>query len=277
MASTPEEPLVPPMAPEPQGPGFTEDTLTRTRSDGDPATDSQSTADTAKGEARRVQETATQQAGQVTDTAKEQAGQVATDVKAQAQQLADKTKNQLSDQAGGQLERAAEALRSLGSELAEMAERSESSGVATQLARQGADLSRQAADFISSRDPGQLLDEVRSFAARRPAGFLLGAAVAGALVGRLTRGVVSSRSSEDSAGQSLTEAPYGLPRQGIGAGSVYDTAAAPEPAPAMAQPTGWPSEQRGAAPTTEAPPIVTEPYGEEPPPGYVGSSTGGPG
>ena len=42
---------------------------------------------------------------------------------------------------------------------------------------------------LQNREPAELLDEVRSFARRKPGLFLLGAAAAGVVAGRLTRGV----------------------------------------------------------------------------------------
>ena len=45
------------------------------------------------------------------------------------------------------------------------------------------------ADRLQNREPAELLDEVRSFARRKPGLFLLGAAAAGVLAGRLTSGV----------------------------------------------------------------------------------------
>ena len=72
-----------------------------------------------------------------------------------------------------------------------MARNSEQDGVATDLARQAADKARQAAGWLADRDPGSLLDEVRSFARKKPGTYLALALGAGVLAGRLTRGLTA--------------------------------------------------------------------------------------
>ena len=72
-----------------------------------------------------------------------------------------------------------------------MARNSEQDGVATDLARQAADRAWQAAGWLTDRDPGSLLNEVRSFARRKPGTYLAIALGAGVLAGRLTRGLAA--------------------------------------------------------------------------------------
>ena len=72
-----------------------------------------------------------------------------------------------------------------------MARNSEQDGPATDLARQAADKAHQAAGWLADRDPGHLLDEVRSFARRKPGTYLAIALGAGVLAGRLTRGLTA--------------------------------------------------------------------------------------
>ncbi len=212
---------------------------------------SSSTTETAKDEAKNVKDTTAQATQQVADTAKQQAGQVAGDVKQQAQQLASQTKSELSDQATSQRDRAADSLRSIGGEFRTMAESSDQSGPGTQLARQGADLAEQMADFLAQRDPSQLLDEVRDLARRRPGGFLLGAALAGVVVGRLGRGVMSARSSDD---KSSSE--------------QFDSLRTPTSA--------MPPTAAGWSPAAAQPaPILNEPYGEQQPPAGYDPGYGG--
>lgn len=157
-------------------------------------------------QATEVAGTAKDQATQVVDTAKEQVQAVTSDVRDQTRQLAGDAREQLMDHAGSQRDRAVESLRSIGDELADMSEKAEGSGLGVQLARETGDLSRKAADFLEEREPGQLLDEVRDLARRRPGAFLLGAALAGALAGRATRGVKSAHSSDDGSDSSTTSA-----------------------------------------------------------------------
>lgn len=50
------------------------------------------------------------------------------------------------------------------------------------------------ASRLQDREPGELLDEVRRFARRKPGMFLLGAAAGGVLAGRLTSGMSAAHS-----------------------------------------------------------------------------------
>lgn len=175
-----------------------------------PSYDSASTTEAAKGEARHVKDTTARATQQVAGTAKQQTEQVAGDVKEQAQLLASQTKSELSDQAASQRDRAADGLHSLSGEFRTMADSSDQAGLGAQLARQGADLTEQAAQFLAQRDPGQLLDEIRDFARRRPGGFLVGAALAGVVVGRLSRGAMSARGSNGASQPApILNEPYG--------------------------------------------------------------------
>jgi len=68
-----------------------------------------------------------------------------------------------------------------------MADAPDQPGVAADLIRQAAERSQSVASWLENRDPGSLLDEVKSFARQRPGTFLLAAAGAGLLAGRLGR------------------------------------------------------------------------------------------
>ncbi|MEK8109106.1 phage holin family protein [Micromonospora sp. M12] len=59
---------------------------------------------------------------------------------------------------------------------------------------------QQAAGWLDEREPGEVLDEVRTYARRNPGTFLAGAAVAGLLVGRLTRGLTAPASGNGQGG-----------------------------------------------------------------------------
>jgi hypothetical protein len=154
-----------------------------------------SAAGSTQEEAKHLKDTTTQSVGEVAGTAMDQAQQVASDVKEQARKLSEDTKSQMQEQAASQRDKAVSTLRSFGDELSVMADSKgeESSGLATQLAREGSSYTYQVADFLDQREPGQLLDEVREYARRRPGTFLIGAAVAGVVVGRLTRGAVAAK------------------------------------------------------------------------------------
>ncbi len=149
------------------------------------------TTEVAKQQATEVADTAKQAGAQVADTVKEQAGQVTAEAKNQAKQLLSQAQSELSEQAAGTQQRVSEGLHALADELSGMARNSEQDGVATDLARQAADRARTAAGWLADRDPGSLLDEVRTFARRKPGTYLALALGAGVLAGRLTRGLTA--------------------------------------------------------------------------------------
>ncbi|GMA87937.1 hypothetical protein GCM10025868_31870 [Angustibacter aerolatus] len=70
-----------------------------------------------------------------------------------------------------------------------MAKGSQEQGLASDLARQVADRTHTVAGWLDDREPGDVLDEVRSFARQRPGAFIGIAALAGVVVGRLGRGL----------------------------------------------------------------------------------------
>ena len=186
--------------------------------------ESSSKTQAAKDEAAGLAQTAKDSGSQVANTAKEQGRQVATEAVDHARSLVDETRQQLSDQAGSQQQRAASGLRSLGDELGSMADSSEQAGLGAQLARQAADHAHQVAGWLDSRDPKALLEDVRGFARRRPGTFLLGAALAGLAAGRLTRAGVDNARSDDGSSpapdSSIAVVPAG---QNAGVSSAYPT------------------------------------------------------
>lgn len=148
---------------------------------------SASTTGTAKDEASAVAGHAAGEVKNVAGTAKAEAANVATEVKTSARGLMLQAKADFTDQAGAQQQKAAEGIRAVSSQLSTMAEASDQPGVATDLVRQAAERSQSVATWLESRDPGSLLEEVKSFARQRPGTFLMVAAGAGLLAGRLGR------------------------------------------------------------------------------------------
>jgi hypothetical protein len=159
-----------------------------------------STTDVAKDQATDVAQTAADAGQRVAGTAKDEAANVATEATRQAQDLLAQTRTELHDQAAAQQQRTASGIRSLSAELGSMAERSDQSGTATELVRQASAKAGEIAGWLEQRDPGSLVQELKSFARRRPGTFLALAAGAGLAAGRLTRGAVdASRNDPDSA------------------------------------------------------------------------------
>jgi len=155
---------------------------------------SEGVAGTARDEAGQLKETSAEAAHQVAETVKDKASDVTSDAREQTRRLASQTRDELVGQVSQQQERAANGLRSVSDELREMAEHGES-GLGAQLARHGADFTSQAADFLQQHEPGDVLDEVRGFARRKPGTFLLLAAAAGVVAGRLTRALAAGGTS----------------------------------------------------------------------------------
>jgi hypothetical protein len=212
-------------------------------------------ATAAKDQAGQVGQSAAQAGGQVAQTTKEQAANVVGEAKQQARDLVGEARTQVGDQAGQQKGRAVEGLRSLAGELDDMAQQGGQSGLATEVAKQVASRAHGLADHLDRHEPAELLDQVRSYARRRPVVFLAGAAVLGVLAGRLTRNLASG---DDDGPAAL---PGGSGQQALTTGSGYGTPAAyreyeaVEPVPAATYET-----------------VVTDPAGT---PGYQPDYTGG--
>ena len=157
-------------------------------------------------------------AGQrVAETASDQGTQVAREARAQARDLLGQARDQVTEQARSTQSQAADGLHSLAGELREMADGGERQGVASDLAAEAADRLGSLADWLGRREPGDLVDEVRRLARRRPGAFLIGAAVAGVLAGRLTRGTIDAKrdtSDADYNGQGYGNQGYGSPAYG---------------------------------------------------------------
>jgi hypothetical protein len=172
------------------------------------APDGNGTAEVAREQAAAVRQHAASAGGDIAQTTKEQGREVAAETGRQARDLAQEARTQLREQTVAQRDRATSSLRALGDELEQMAERGGQSGPATEIAHQAADRVRGVARFLENREPGDLLEEVRSYARRRPGAFLAGAAVAGVLVGRVVK---ASRAAEPAtaSGPSSASGPDG--------------------------------------------------------------------
>jgi hypothetical protein len=149
-------------------------------------------AQTSKQAGAEVASSAAQAGSEVAQSAAERAKDVAEETKRQARDLIGEARQQLQNQAGAQHSSLVSNLRQLGDELGSMADNSSQSGVATELVSQAHDRVNTVAGWLEARQPGDLLGEARRYAQRHPGTFLLGAALAGALAGRLTRGVVAA-------------------------------------------------------------------------------------
>lgn len=211
-------------------------------------------AETARDEAGQLKETSAEAARQVAGTVKERASDVTSDAREQTRRLADQTRNELVGQASRQKQRAVNGLRSVSDELRGMAEHGQS-GLGTQLARHGADVTNQAADYLQQHEPGDLLEEVRGFARRKPGTFLLVAAAAGVVAGRLTRALAAGGTGTPSSNGSMRG--NGVREQSVGPVAADDYLVPPPPAPVGAPTVG----------PTSAPPPSPRPVAPDPDPG----------
>jgi hypothetical protein len=148
---------------------------------------SPSKKEAAKEEASSLAGQAKGAAQNVAGTAKAEAANVASEVRTNTKDLLHQAKSDLASQAEAQQQKAAEGIRTISSQLRSMADAPEQPGVASDLIRQAAERSESVASWLDNRDPGSLLNEVKSFARQRPGTFLLLAAGAGLLAGRLGR------------------------------------------------------------------------------------------
>jgi hypothetical protein len=233
--------------------------------------------DVAKDEAANVAGHAAGAAQNVAETAKTEAKNVANEAKNSARDLLHQAKSDLTDQAGTQQAKAAEGIRNISSQLRTMADAPDQQGVAADLVRQAADRSESLASWLDNRDPGSLLNEVKSFARQRPGTFLLLAAGAGLLAGRLGRslqaGAPETGTSTGYGSTAGTVPPYpiqppateGSLDAGVGA-PLYDHAELGEPdytQQAYSEPT-YGEQPAYGEPATGQPAYGEQTYGEQP-------------
>jgi hypothetical protein len=168
-------------------------------------------AGTAKGESRHV-----------ADVAKGEARHVVDESRQQAKSLLDDARGQVDEQSRQQRDRLVTTLRSFGDDLEKMANGEQAGGgMAQDVARQVADRARELSSRMDGREPTELLEEVRSFARRKPGTFLLGALAAGVVAGRVSRGARDAQSqSGGSSGTPIYDdvrgTATGAPTAGVG-------------------------------------------------------------
>jgi hypothetical protein len=191
----------------------------------------QDTTQLVKDQASDLASSSVQAGKHVGDVAREQASGVAAEAGRQGRNLLEQAQG-----AEGQ-QRIAKKLLSLSDELRSMAENS-SQGVAVDVAQQAASRVRDAGHWLEKREPGQVVNEVQSFARRRPAMFLVLAAGAGLVAGRLTRGLKDATAGDSTETAAPAAAPglgtqpaqsagvAGYPSYGAGAPVVTDDRAA---------------------------------------------------
>lgn len=205
-----------------------------------------STLETAQSEASEVAHTAADAAHDVGRVARDEAESVMSEAKDQVQDLYRQTRAELTEEASKQQERVATGLHTVGSDLQSMASGSEDAGLARDLVREASSRVTRIASWIEEREPGDVLEEVKSFARRQPGVFIGIAAIAGVVAGRLTRSLAENARDEESEGT--------VPKR-----RVVPASTAPETATTRPQVVPTLPEPRGAtgAHASEAPGIRT--------------------
>jgi len=203
-------------------------------------------AGTAKEQAASVASTATTAASEVTGTAKEQVGSVVGETVAQAKDLTSTVKEQASQQVKSQTEFASQALRDLSKQLSE----GDTSGVVGTVLTEVGNRVQGLADALEQKGPQGLLEDARTFARRSPGTFLLGAALAGLVTGRLVKGMGAGSQQQEQlalpagpsglAGTASGDPLAGVTSPGVGAevpvGGAYETSTSTFGAPSYGTP-----------------------------------------
>jgi hypothetical protein len=166
---------------------------------------------------------------EVAETARHEAGVVAHEVKHQAGRVASDVRTRLTDEARTRQQDLADRLRQAGEELRAMSADRDPSPARTTV-EQLAGRTEQVAEYLGKHGPEELLAEVQDFARRRPAAFLLSAAVAGFVVGRLAKGVVVEHASGSGDGSTYRSASPATTAYDAVPPVAVGVAPAPEPA-----------------------------------------------
>lgn len=210
-----------------------------------PTTSDGGTQETAKQEAGRLGTDAQDAARDVAGTAKDEALHLKDEAAVQARGLAASAQEEVTSQLSTQKDRLAAQSRGISEDLERISrgERPESDLV-NQAVSMLSQRARRVTEQLESKEPMDLLDDVRRFAARRPGTFLAIAAGIGLLAGRLTRGLKDAHDDDTESARTRGATAPGPGPAGRVPGTVYpgDTgytggAAGQVPAPPTVPPT----------------------------------------
>jgi len=182
------------------------------------------TANTAAEQAKAVSGTAADQAKKVADEASSQMATLSSQAKDHASSVLSSSSDELHQQLGDRLGRASSMARERSAQLQALAEgRVDDAGPLKDWASEASQRLRRLADRADELGPRGVVEEVSDFARRRPAAFLVGAGLAGIVVGRLARAGKEVSGSNGSGTSSMTGSQaaslsYGNGLAGDGAG-----------------------------------------------------------
>ncbi|GGC81973.1 hypothetical protein GCM10011512_05910 [Tersicoccus solisilvae] len=155
--------------------------------------------DAAQQEAQQLKDTAAHAAKDVAGTARREAANVKDEAVGQAKSMVSSLKDEASSQASTQQQRLAEQSRNISDDLRRVAQGEKpESDLVNRVVSTVADRAERFTTQLENKEPADLLQDVRRFAARRPGTFLAIAAGVGLLAGRLTRGLKDA--ADDGAG-----------------------------------------------------------------------------
>ena len=165
-----------------------------------------------------LKDTAAAKTADVVGTATDKATETIHEAKDQVRELYSRSRDEISQQAGSQQSKLAGGLRSLSGELGSMADGTQEGGMAADLVRQVSSYADRAGEWLDSREPTDVLEEVGRYARRQPGTFLLLAAGLGLVAGRVARAMKDS--SADSSQDATASVPSGLSGTGSAAYSA---------------------------------------------------------
>ena len=171
------------------------------------------TGNAAPSRAEVAKDEAVDQVHDLTETTAQHANEMKDEAKGQALNVARDVRRELESQGDAQAQRASSALRDVGSQLHDMADRGQP-GAVTEVTRQLADRSHQLASRLDQGGLQGVSDDLRGFARRQPGVFLAAAGVAGFVVMRVLRN--ASRDQASGIGQPGRQ--FAPPEQATNAG-----------------------------------------------------------
>lgn len=156
--------------------------------------------DAAAQEAQQLKGRAGNAVKDVAGTARAEAGNVKDEAVGQAKSLVSSFKDEANNQASTQQQRLAQQSRSVSDDLRRLAQGEKpESDVVNRVVSDVADRAERFTAQLENKEPADLFQDVRRFAARRPGTFLAIAAGVGLLAGRLTRGLKDAADDDNDA------------------------------------------------------------------------------
>lgn len=231
-----------------------------TASDSEAAEAARAVATTARDEAADVAATTREEARRTVDVAAAKTRETVGEAREQARALYEHTLAVVTEQAATQQRTLAGTLTSVAGELKGLSEGRPGDGPATAFVRDASRYAREAADWLDTRSPDDVLAEVTRYARRHPGRFLAIAAGLGVLAGRFVRAMKDGEDSRDEA-TPVRAALVGRPAVvagtvGLGGERVLGAetvVAPPEPTPGVLPPTGTDAAGTGGIPARRFP------------------------